>query len=144
MQIEIGYGTICLKEQGLCCTKFAKNGKICYNIICNPLTMSVFVTWRHYMTLRDAILEEIALRNEFDVEAIKSLEVVYVEQHKQRAIAEQMVNYPSLIKGLVELINNNGVECVDIHITKVDHRGKPYWMLSQSNPKKAVLCMNSL
>ncbi len=56
MQIEIGYGTICLKEQGLLITKFAKNGKICYNIICNPLTMSVFVTWRNAYDIERCII----------------------------------------------------------------------------------------
>ena len=96
------------------------------------------------MTLKEALLEEIALRNEFDVEAIKLLEGVYVEQHKQRAIAEQMVNYPSLIKGLVNMIKTNDVNCVDILVTKADHHGKPYWMFSQANPQKAVLCVNSL
>ena len=96
------------------------------------------------MTLKEALLEEIALRNEFDVEAIKLLEGVYVEQHKQRAIAEQMVNYPSLIKGLVDMIEQEPVECVDIIVTKSDHHGKPYWMRSLSNPKIVALYMNNL
>ena len=95
------------------------------------------------MTLREAVLEEIATRNEYNVEAIKSLEKVYVEQHKQRAIAEQLVNYPSLIEKLIQMIEKNNIECADIHITKGDSYGKPHWVLSETNPRKAVLFVNT-
>ena len=94
------------------------------------------------MNLKDAILEEIAVRQNYDVSAIKSLENIYVEQHKQRAIAEHMVSYPSLIEQLAKMIKEDQITCVDIEITRAGCITKPRWIQNESH--KAILVVNSL
>ena len=96
------------------------------------------------MNLREAVLEEIAIRHEYDVTAIKSLERVYVEQHKQRAIAEHLVSYPSLIKQLVKMIEEDKITCVDIQITRSGGISKPRWIKGQAGSNKAILVVNSI
>jgi hypothetical protein len=80
------------------------------------------------MDLSKAILEGIANKNKYDVEAINKLEGVGVEQHKQRAIVENMINYPSLIKELAYSVENEGIKYVDVEYVKNALRSKPHWI----------------
>ena len=93
------------------------------------------------MTLKTAVLEAIAERNDYDLEAIRRLENISVEQHKQRAIAEQMANYPSLIKKLADWVEEKRVTNVDIQLSRSDPMNKPHWVLDGST---AVLYVNTL
>lgn len=94
------------------------------------------------MNLKEAVLEEIAIRNNYDVTIINALEEVQVEQHKQRAIAEVLVSYPSLMGNLVNLMKKETIKSVDLYIMTKDPIHKPHWEMSKTRPHTAVLVIN--
>ena len=80
------------------------------------------------MDLSKAILEGIASKNNYDVKSIELLKGIEVDQHKQRAIVENMINYPSLIIELATAVKKNGICKVDVKYSHHAIKPKPHWV----------------
>ncbi len=81
-----------------------------------------------YINLSRALLEEIALKNKYDIESIKLLDGIEVDQYKQRAIVENMINYPSLISELATAVRKKGICKVDVEYSHHAIKPKPHWV----------------
>lgn len=81
-----------------------------------------------HISLSRALLEEIALKTNYDVESIKILDGIKVDQHKQREIVENMINYPSLISKLATAVREKGISKVDVKYSHHAIESKPHWV----------------
>lgn len=77
-----------------------------------------------YINLSRASLEEIALKTQYDVELLDGIKV---DQHKQRAIVENMIKYPSLISELVTAVRERDICKVDVNYSH-HIKPEPHWV----------------
>lgn len=91
------------------------------------------------MNLKDSIIEELEFKANIDSKMLDSFEKISVEQHKRRALASALVDYPSLMGQLYEYMQEHEITVCDYVERSHTMHTKPYWRFEAD---KATLYCN--